>query len=104
MTISSETTTASPIAKSATATPAIAKSATTSAAAITSPTPTAHAGLVAQDGGLAAVRTAAAAAGGHILEHGRVLKHVGQNEEADLAAAHIDVLQLGHPPVSEIET
>lgn len=35
-----------------------------------------------------------------LLEHRRVLQHVGQDEKADLAAPDVDVLQLGRPAVT----
>ena len=36
----------------------------------------------------------------HALQHGRVFQHVGQNQEADLAAPDVHLLQLGHAAVS----
>ena len=35
----------------------------------------------------------------HVLQHRGVLQHVREDEEADLGAPDVDVLQLGHPPV-----
>ena len=32
----------------------------------------------------------------HVLYHGRVLEHVRQDEEADLGAPDVDVLEIGH--------
>ena len=39
------------------------------------------------------------ASAAHVLQHRRVLEHVGEDHEADLGAPDVDVLQLGHPPV-----
>ena len=54
--------------------------------------------LSAQDGRLPPAGAAAATL--HFLEHRRVLQHVGQDEEADLAAADVDVLKLRRSPVA----
>ena len=35
----------------------------------------------------------------HVLQHRGVLEHVGEDEEADLGAPDVNVLQLGHSPV-----
>ena len=35
----------------------------------------------------------------HVLQHRGVLEHVGEDQEADLGAPDVNVLQLGHPPV-----
>ena len=35
----------------------------------------------------------------HVLYHGGVLEHVGQDEEANLGAPDVDVLEIGHLPV-----
>jgi len=37
--------------------------------------------------------------GAYLLEHRRVLKHVGQYEKADFAATDEDIFQLGHSSV-----
>lgn len=36
----------------------------------------------------------------HTLQHGSVLQHVRQDEEADLTAADVDLLQLRHPAIT----
>lgn len=36
----------------------------------------------------------------HALQHGRVLQHVRQDQEADLASTDVDLLQLGHAAVA----
>jgi hypothetical protein len=95
---------ASAVTEATTATSTIATAASAPASAVAEAT-AAAAGvrLVAQNGRLAAVAAArAAAACCHVLEHRRILQHVGQNEETDLAAAHIDVFQLRHPAISAI--
>lgn len=73
-----------------------------SPAAEVSPAP-APGGLRAQDGALAPARRARVLRAlllAHVLEHGRVLEHVGQDQEADLGAADVDVLHLGDATVA----
>jgi len=58
----------------------------------TTPTSTAHARSAP-----AATSTTALV---HIFEHGRVFQHVGQDEEANLRAPDVHVLQLRHAAVA----
>lgn len=64
-----------------------------------SPTPAAPT-LGLQDGRLSPTGARALVFVLHALQHGRVFQHVGQNQEADLAAPDVHLLQLSHAAVS----
>ena len=69
----------------------------------TSASSTSGPSLGAEDAALASGGPGASApppaSAAHVLQHRRVLEHVGEDHEADLGAPDVDVLQLGHPPV-----
>ena len=97
----SEPTPASPVPATSETAPASSVAEAPVSAPPPAATPT-RARLGTEDAALAAGRPApapAAATPAHVLEHGGVLEHVGENHEPDLGAADVDVLQLRHPPV-----
>lgn len=84
-----------------TAVTATATSAAETAATVRATTTASATALVdrgAYDGRLAAALRRLGALDG--LEHGRVLEHVRQDDEADLAAAYVDLLELGSAAVT----
>merc|ERR1719330_1033142 len=60
------------------------------------------AGLSSENARLSATGSAAAAspAVSHVLEHRGVLQHIRKNQEPDLRSSDVDVLELGHTPVT----
>lgn len=56
--------------------------------------------LCLEDSGLAPPGSRALVLVLHALQHGGILKHVWQDQEADFAATNVDLLQLGHTAVA----
>ena len=83
--------------------PSISESTATSSVTPTSASSTSGPGLGAEDAALASGGPGASApppaSAAHVLQHRRVLEHVGEDHEANLGAPDVDVLQLSHPPV-----